>query len=332
MIHQYLDILPPVLAFFSSYNTKTELNGDGCFKDEYDRLHDVDAVASEESLAALLPMIILAVVQGITEFLPISSSGHLVLAWEVFAQADMPLPSANAAERLALDAAVHLGSLGAAISYFWRDVGQLAGGALRLLTGRMTANGRLFLQIVAASIPLVVAGFLVKDALGVSWRSVEVVAWASIGFGVLLWIADRSTMTINKVEKTTWEQALIIGLAQILALIPGASRSGITMTAARALGFERSDAARFSMLLAIPAILGASALFGYDLYNSGNLALQIDAIVAAALAFVSALIAITIMMAWLRRATFTPFVIYRILLGGLLLYLIYVEGVALSLQ
>jgi len=283
-------------------------------------------------LASLLPIIILAVVQGITEFLPISSSGHLVLAWEVFEQAGMPSPAGNANERLALDAAVHLGSLGAVILYFWRDVGRVAGGAFRLPIGRMSPSGRLLLQIVVATLPLVVAGFLVKMVLGSSWRSVEVVAWASIGFGVLLWIADKSAMTINKMEHTTWGQAIIIGLAQVLALIPGTSRSGITMTAARALGFERSDAARFSMLLAIPAILGASALFGYDLYKAGNVTLQTDAIVAAGLALVSALIAIAVMMAWLRRATFTPFVIYRILLGGFLLYLIYVEGVALTLQ
>lgn len=283
-------------------------------------------------MASLLPIMILAIVQGITEFLPISSSGHLVLAWEFFEQAGMPSPAANANERLALDAAVHLGSLGAVIIYFWRDVARVAGGAFRLLTGRMSPNGRLFLQIVVATIPLVVAGLLVKMALGSAWRSVEVVAWASIGFGVLLWITDRLGMTINKMEHTTWGQAIIIGLAQVLALIPGTSRSGITMTAARALGFERSDAARFSMLLAIPAILGASILFGYDLYKQGSIGLQTDALIAAALALVSALIAIAVMMAWLKRATFTPFVIYRILLGGLLLYLIYYEGMALSLQ
>lgn len=283
-------------------------------------------------MASLLPIIILAVVQGITEFLPVSSSGHLVLAWEGFEQAGLPSPAANANERLALDAAVHLGSLGAVILYFWRDVARVAGGAFKLLAGKMSPNGRLFLQIAVATIPLVIAGLLVKMMMGSAWRSVEVVAWASIGFGVLLWMADRTGMTINKMEHTTWGQAIVIGLAQVLALIPGTSRSGITMTAARALGFERSDAARFSMLLAIPAILGASLLFGYDIYKQGNVTFQTDALIAAGLALVSALIAIAVMMAWLKRSTFTPFVIYRLLLGGLLLYLIYVEGMTLSLQ
>lgn len=283
-------------------------------------------------MASLLPIIVLAIVQGITEFLPISSSGHLVLTWEVFERNGVASRAGTADERLTLDVAVHLGSLGAVILYFWRDVGRVAGGGLRLLTGRITDDGRLFLYLVVATVPLVVAGLLVNTYFGSAWRSVEVVAWASLGFGLLLWFADRTGMTISKMEHTTFGQAVVIGLAQVLALIPGTSRSGIAMTAARALGFERSDAATISMLLAIPAILGASALFGYDIYKSGNVALQTDALLAALLALAAALLAIAGMMAWLRRATFTPFAVYRILLGGLLLYLIYVEGMALKLQ
>ena len=283
-------------------------------------------------MASLLPIIVLAIVQGITEFLPISSSGHLVLTWEVFEQTGAASRAGTANERLTLDVAVHLGSLGAVMLYFWRDVGRVARGGAWLLAGRVTTEGRLFLYLVVATVPLVVAGLLVSLLFGSAWRSVEVVAWASLGFGTLLWFADRTGMTVSKMEHTTFGQALIIGLAQVLALIPGTSRSGIAMTAARALGFERSDAAKFSMLLAIPAILGASALFGYDIYRSGNIALQTDALLAAVLALASAVLAIAGMMAWLRRATFAPFAIYRILLGGLLLYLIHVEGMALKLQ
>ncbi len=283
-------------------------------------------------MASLLPIIVLAIVQGITEFLPISSSGHLVLTWEAFEQTGVATRAGTANERLTLDVAVHLGSLGAVVLYFWRDVGRVTTGGFRLLAGRVTDDGRLFLYLVVATVPLVVAGLLVSTLFGSAWRSVEVVAWASLGFGLLLWIADRTGMTISKMEHTTFGQAIVIGLAQVLALIPGTSRSGIAMTAARALGFERSDAATVSMLLAIPAILGASALFGYDIYRSGNVALQTDALLAAFLALAAALIAIAGMMAWLRRATFTPFAVYRILLGGLLLYLIHVEGMDLKLQ
>ena len=282
-------------------------------------------------MASLLPIIVLAIVQGVTEFLPISSSGHLVLTWEAFEQAGVASRAGSADERLTLDVAVHLGSLGAVILYFWRDVGRVARGGIRLLAGRETDDGRLFLYLVVATVPLVVAGLLVAILFGSAWRSVEVVAWASLFFGALLWLADRTGMTISKLEHTTLGQALVIGLAQVLALIPGTSRSGIAMTAARALGFERSDAATISMLLAIPAILAASALFGYDIYRSGNVALQTEAVIAAVLALATALLAIAGMMAWLRRATFTPFAVYRILLGALLLYLIHVEGMTLKL-
>jgi undecaprenyl-diphosphatase len=119
----------------------------------------------------------------------------------------------------------------------------------------------------------------------------------------------------------------VVGFAQVLALIPGTSRSGITMTAARFCGFERTDAARFSMLLAIPAILGAATLAGWDLYQLGNLRLGLDAAMAAAMALVAALVAIAVLMNWLSHATFTPFVVYRIVLGGVLFYLIYHEPV-----
>ena len=128
-----------------------------------------------------------------------------------------------------------------------------------------------------------------------------------------------------------WQDAsigLIIGVAQVLALIPGTSRSGITMTAARALGFERVEAARFSLLLAIPAILGAGSLAGHDLYRSGNVVLGHEALVCAVLSFLVALIAIVLMIGWLRRASFTPFVVYRLLLGGLLLWWVYGSAAA----
>jgi len=149
------------------------------------------------------------------------------------------------------------------------------------------------------------------------------VAWATLGFGVLLWVADRTGMTIRRIEHMGYGEALVIGLSQVLALIPGTSRSGITMTAARMLGYERAEAARFSMLLSIPTILAAGLLTGLDLYESGDVQLSLDALIAGGLAFATALIAIVAMMGWLKRASFLPFVLYRILLGGGLLIWIY---------
>ena len=151
----------------------------------------------------------------------------------------------------------------------------------------------------------------------------RVIAWTTLGFGVLLWVADKFGMTLRTIEHLSWGGVLFIGLAQVLALIPGTSRSGITITAARLLGMERLEAARFSMLLSIPTILGAGVLSSYDLFKAGDMALGLDALIAATLAFLTAILAIWALMKWLRRSSFTPFVIYRILLATGLLYWVY---------
>ena len=267
----------------------------------------------------LLHVVILAVVQGITEFLPISSSGHLVMTWEMFDRFDWQVPENTQSERLILDVAVHVGTIFAVCLYFWRDIAQIAVGLARLLTGQMTPGARLAFHVILATIPLIVVGFLFKDAITEILRDVRIVAWATIGFALLLLIADRFGLTLRRVEHLGARGALFIGLAQVLALIPGTSRAGITMTAARFLGFERLEAARFSLLLAIPAILGAGTLAGLDLYESGNLHLGFDAIAAAAISFVVAFLTIVLMLRWLRRAGFLPFVIYRLVLGAALL-------------
>ena len=267
----------------------------------------------------LLHIVILAVVQGITEFLPISSSGHLVLTWELFDRSGWQVPENTHGDRLILDVAVHVGTLFAVCLYFWRDIAQIALGLARLLTGRMNPGARLAIHVFLASIPLVVVGYLFKDAITETLRDVRIVAWATIGFAVLLLISDRIGFTVRRVEHLGAAGALFIGVAQVLAFIPGTSRAGITMTAARFLGFERPEAARFSLLLAIPAILGAGTLTGIDLYESGDLRLGLDAVVAAAISFVVAFMAIALMVSWLRRASFLPFVIYRLVLGAALL-------------
>ncbi len=263
----------------------------------------------------LLHVLILAFVQGITEFLPISSSGHLVVTWELFDQAGWQVPERTQSARLILNIAVHMGTLLAVCLYFWRDMIQMILGGLKLFTGQMTAGARLALYIVAGSIPLILVGFLFKDTVTAYLHNVQIVAWATIGFAVLLFAADRLGMTVRRIEHMTIGGALFIGLAQVLALIPGTSRTGITMTAARFLGYERPEAARFSMLLGIPAILGAGTLAGLDLRAIDDARIGVDAIIGGTIAFAVALATIALMIRWLRRANFTPFVIYRVLLG-----------------
>jgi len=255
-------------------------------------------------------LVLLAVVQGITEFLPISSSGHLILVPHLTGAADQgPL----------LDVAVHVGTLGAVMLYLWRDIARMLLGLGRAVRGRRDPGARLAFQLVLATLPLVAAGYVASRYLGDQLRSIEVIAWATLGFGILLWIADRIGMTLRRIEHMSYGSALLIGLSQVLALIPGTSRSGITMTAARLLAFERTDAARFSMLLAIPAITAAGTLAGIDLWRAGDARLTADALLAGGLSLAAALVAIVAMMGWLRRASFLPFVLYRIALGGGLL-------------
>lgn len=264
---------------------------------------------------ALYHIVVLAIVQGITEFLPISSSGHLVVTSQVMGWPD---------QGIVIDIAVHVGTLVAVTLYFWRDVGRVVVGVLRLLTFRGGADARLAVTLLIATLPIVAVGFLARDVVGTLFRSVEVIAWATIGFAVVLWAADRIGMTLHRIEHVTPVSALIVGLAQVLALVPGTSRSGITMTAARFLGMERAEAARFSLLLSIPTIAGAGVLAGNDLWQAGDVRLGLDAAYAAALAMVAGLIAIAAMMRWLQSSGFGPFVIYRLALGGALLYWLYV--------
>ncbi len=266
-------------------------------------------------IVALHYILVLALIQGLTEFLPISSSGHLFLASEFVGSAD---------QGLYIDVAVHIGSLIAVMLYFWRDVWTMLRGTVRLATFRPNQDSTLVLNIIVATIPVVLAGYFLFDMVEGYLRNIEVVAWATIGFGVLLWVADSVGMTIRRTEHIRIPTALLIGLAQVLALIPGTSRSGITMTAARFIGMERSESARFSMLLSIPTILAAGSLAGFKIWQSGNLVLGQDAIIAMAVSFVAALISITLMMAWLKRASYGIFVIYRLALGGFLLYWIYI--------
>ena len=261
-----------------------------------------------------LQLVVLALVQGITEFLPISSSGHLVL---------VPMLVGWPDQGLGLDVAVHVGTLGAVVAYFRHDVWRLLVGAARLFTGRPDAWTRLALQIAAATVPVVIAGAALSSLGAGALRSPALIGWTTLGFGVLLYVVDRTRPMVRAVGDMTFSGALLIGLAQVLALVPGTSRSGITITAARGLGFTRAEAARFSMLLSIPVIVAAGTPLGVELYQSTDTHLASGMLGAALVAFGSALAAIGVFMRWLERASFTPFVVYRVVLGAGLLIWVY---------
>lgn len=265
-------------------------------------------------------LIVLAVIQGLTEFLPISSSGHLNLVhlltdW----QDEGPL----------VDVAIHVGSLGAVMIYFWRDMVMFLRALWLFGKGRITPELKLLGYLIVATIPIFVVGyFVVKMGLMEELRTAKVIAWANMGFALVLLFADRVGMTVQRIEHTTLGDAVLIGVAQVLSVIPGASRAGITISMARYLGYERPEAARISMLLSIPTILGLGLATAWELYQGGNLDLQRDAVVAGGLSLVTALASIWFMMWMAARMTLLPFVVYRIVLGGFLLGWIYSsEGV-----
>lgn len=259
-------------------------------------------------------IIVLAVVQGITEFLPISSSGHLILVPKLMHWQD---------QGLVVDVMTHLGTLLAVLIYFWRDVWRLIVGVLELFKGKVTDDGRLAIYIILATIPAIAFGVVLKE-FGYTdlERNVAVVAWNTILYGILMLIADMASPQERTMSNMTLGSALIIGVAQALALIPGTSRSGVTMTAARFLGFTRPDSARFSFLLAIPATAGAIVFTVGDALASGE-GVTMDAVYCAALTFVAGILAIAFLMGLIRRISFLPFVLYRMALGGFLLVLLY---------
>ena len=263
---------------------------------------------------SFLQLVVLTIVQGITEFLPISSSGHLVIVPWI---ADWP------DQGLELDVAVHVGTLAAVMIYFWRDLWRMGAGLAGGKRPERKAGRALVWRILVSVPPVIIVGGLVAWADPAFFRSVEVIAWATAGFGVVLWIADRVGMTVRRIEHMTYSSALIIGLAQALAIIPGTSRSGITMTAARMMGFERVDAARFSMLMSIPVIIAAGAVAGYRLAVAETGISFGEAALAAGLSCITALLAIAGLMALIRRIGFGPFALYRLALGALLLVWLY---------
>ncbi|KUP94925.1 undecaprenyl-diphosphate phosphatase [Tritonibacter horizontis] len=261
-------------------------------------------------------LILVALIQGITEFLPVSSSGHLILLPQLTGMTD---------QGQAIDVAVHVGTLAAVVLYFWSDVRQGLAGLPRALTGRLdTPGARLAMGLIVATIPTVIFGaFLHFTGLSDALRSMAVIGWTMLGFGIVLYAADQWGKTHKTMKDWGLRDAFIMGLWQMIALIPGTSRSGITITGARQLGYSREDGARVAMLMSIPTIMASGLLLGTEVALDANTALMRDMGIAALLAMLSALAALTIMMRLLRSVSFTPYVIYRVLLGIVLLAIAY---------
>lgn len=261
---------------------------------------------------SLWQLIVLALIQGLTEFLPISSSAHLILPSKVLGWPDQgPM----------IDVMAHFGTLFAVMIYFRKDVVSMFSGFFDLIRARLNVNSTLTLNLILATPPALLLGaFLHFGGLDKAMRSPLLIAFTTIFFGVLLWLADNWGKKEKTTEDLTWKGAIGLGLAQSLALIPGTSRSGITMTAARGMGFTRVEAARFSMLMSLP-IIGAGGLFSIIKLagtTEGTVSLT-DGIIVAVLAFITAYVAIAFFMKLVSRIGMFPFMIYRLLLGGALL-------------
>lgn len=259
----------------------------------------------------LLHIIVLALMQGFTEFLPVSSSAHLIL---------VPVLTQWQDQGLAFDVAVHLGTLTAVVVYFRKDLLVMTRDwSLSVMRRQSVGESKLAWAIIWATIPVGLAGLLLHDFVSTVLRSPIVIAWATIGFGLLLGYADRIGLRQRELDKLGWYDVLTIGLAQAFAIIPGTSRSGITMTAGLFLGLSRQAAARFSFLLSIPTILMAGGYESLKLIKHGSVdwnAMLWGVVLSAVMAFLT----IFYFLKFLDRVGMMPFVIYRLLLGAFLLY------------
>lgn len=262
-----------------------------------------------------IQIIVLAIVQGLTEFLPISSSGHLVLVPSAFGWTD---------QGLAFDVAVHFGSLAAVLLFFRKDIAAMLRGGVQVLGGKVeTIESRLALGIALGTIPAAVAGLLLAGWIETNLRSPSFIVFTLSGYAVLMILADRYGRREREISSVQVKDAFIIGCAQALALIPGTSRSGVTITAAMALGFERQDAARFSFLLAVPVILLASAYQLFKLLNADAQVAWDQLGIAALVAGVVAYASIGFFMKFVSRIGLLPFAIYRLALAALIVYVVY---------
>ena len=265
-----------------------------------------------------LQVVVLAVVQGLTEFLPVSSSAHLIL---------VPVLTGWIDQGLTFDVAVHLGSLLAVVFYFRHDLRRMAISWSRSLTRGSLRQGigdpdaRLAWWVILATLPVCVVGFVLHDAIADNMRSPLVIGLAMIGFGLVLGYADWHKCSGRNEYQLTWRDAALIGLAQVVALIPGTSRSGITMTVALLLGMSREGAARFSFLLSIPVTALAAGLEIIGLVQMSQGVDWLALLAGVVLSGVSAYLCIHYFIAFIQRIGMQPFVIYRIVLGVWLLWI-----------
>ena len=261
-----------------------------------------------------IQIVVLAIVQGLTEFLPISSSGHLVLVPSIFGWTD---------QGLVFDIAVHFGTLIAVCFYFRSDIVHLIGGGFSAIGGDLgSTESKLAVGIAIATIPAAVTGLLFADWIETHFRSPSVVVVTLAGYGILLALADRYGKQTREFSTIRIRDAFIIGLAQALALVPGTSRSGITITAAMMLGLKRMDAARFSFLLSVPVILLATLYKGATML-AGDVPIEWGALaVAAIISAIVAYLSIEFFMRFVNAIGLLPFAIYRLLLAGVILYVL----------
>ena len=246
---------------------------------------------------------ILSIIQGISEFIPVSSSAHLILLSEV--------NNFSSSKSLVIDVGLHLGSLLAIIIFFRKDLINFFN------------NKSLALLIIVGSLPLIIIGFLLYTSnLIYYFRNIEIIAWTTLFFGILLYFADNFKITKKINENLSIKNVLIIGLFQILALIPGVSRSGIVITAGRFLNFSRYDSSKISFYLSIPALAGASILGLKDIINQ-NLEFNILTLSAVFFSFCFSYVTIKYFLAFTKKFSLKIFVYYRIVLAGLLFFIIY---------
>ena len=260
----------------------------------------------------IFQIITLALLQGITEFLPISSSAHLIL---------LPMFTNWQDQGLAFDVAVHLGSLLAVMLYFRKLlIKSMAAWFVSLQTRQQTPESRLIWAVFFGTIPVGLCGLLFKDFIDENLRSATVIAITTVVFGVLLWLADYRGIKQRQQDSLNWQAVLWIGMAQALALIPGVSRSGITITAALALGFNRKTAAQYSFLLSIPVIILAGGLLSIELIQSDTVVLWDMLGLAVVLSAFSAYVCIALFLRVLDVIGMLPFMVYRLILGAVLFF------------
>ena len=253
-------------------------------------------------ISDLLEIFLLSIIQGVSEFLPVSSAAHLIIDSNIYEFKN---------QSLLIDISLHLGSLLAILFYFKEDIFDL------------NKNKNLFYKIAIGTIPLILFGYLLYSTDIIhQLRNIKVIAWATLFFGILLYIADKNKF-IKKIDTDfNMKSVLIIGFFQVLALIPGVSRAGITITAGRILGFDRTDSTKISFYLSIPALLGASILGIKDLFKE-NIDFNLLVLVGVFLSFLFSLITIKIFFKFIKNFSLNVFVIYRIFLAIILFYIIY---------